>query len=158
MFGNKNTELASALQETIDKSLAVSRENGELSEKNHQLTKEIREQENLIKDLQKEIKNLETDKATLLDYSCKMGIDLSSLLTSSPDLYKIYGINLIGACLNSNDIKKIIPAFDDASKTDHLIKFMEGIGLSLDNENDIQRARETYSYCRVFALSFFEKE
>lgn len=154
MLGNK--ELASTLQETIDKSLVLSRENGELSEKNLQLTKDVCEQEKLIKGLQKEVKELETDKAVLLDNALNMGIDLSTLFTGSVDLYKIHGINLIGACLNSNDIQKIIPAFDEAIKTDHLIKFMEGIGLSLDNESDIQRARETYSYFRIFALSFFK--
>lgn len=158
MFGRKNKDLASTLQDTIEKSLVLSRENGELSEKNLQLTKEICEQERLIIALQKEIKELERDKADLLNNADKMGIDLSSLLTSSQDLYKTHGINLIGACLNSNDINKIIPVFDEASKTDHLIRFMEDIGLSLENESDIQRARESYSYIRRFALGFFEKE
>lgn len=157
MFGSKNKELASTLQETIEKSLAVSRENGELSEKNRQLTKEIREQEELINELRKEVKSLETDKAVLLDNAKTMGIDLSCLLTGSVDLYKIYGIELIGKFLNEENVKNIIPEFDEAVKNEYALQFMSRIGLSLEDEIGLKQARETYAYCRHFALSFFNK-
>lgn len=157
MFGCKNKELASTLQETIDKSLAISRENGELCEQNRILTEEVNKKEKLISDLERKIEHLESNKALLINTASTMGIDLSCLFTGSMDLYKIYSIELIGKCLNEENVKKIIPEFDEAIKNEHVLQFMSRIGLSLEDETGLKQARETYAYCRHFAFSFFNQ-
>lgn len=136
-----------------DRLIASSKEIGQANDRIECLERELKEKENIIRQVESKNRSLQMLQETLLTVGSTLGIDLSPLLKTENRIWDDRVLMLITPFVREA-IKSInIPSFNDAKSMPEMQDFLTGMP-SYGNENYHPETEKHYTFIEMGSVQF----